>query len=79
MISEGIGRGNIQMFEPMGKMKMSKGKPIKLSSTHSVFFAQSSRSWLRKLFPWDGKCMEVKFKVERLAIFGKHVFDLWGK
>ena len=38
MISQGIGSGNIQTFEPMGKIQMSKGKPIKLSTTHFVFF-----------------------------------------
>ena len=38
MISQGIGRGNIQNLEPMGKIQMSKGKPMKLSTTHFVFF-----------------------------------------
>ena len=63
----------------MGKSKMSKGGTIKLSTTHFVFCAQSSRSWLRKLFPWDGKGTEVKFELGRPPILEKRVFDLWGK
>ena len=39
MISQGIGRENIQTLEPMGKSQMSKGKPIKLSTTHLIFFS----------------------------------------
>ena len=52
MIPQGIGRGNIQTFEPMGKIQMSKGEPIKLSTTHFVFCAKLSRSWLEKVNEW---------------------------
>ena len=38
------GGGGIQTLEPMGKIQMSKGKPIKLSTTHFVLCAQSSKS-----------------------------------
>ena len=41
--------GSIQTFEPMGKIQMSKGKPIKLSTTFPVLFTQSfiiARNWL---------------------------------
>ena len=41
MISQGIGRENIQTLEPIVLSQMSKGKPIKLSTTHLVFCAQS--------------------------------------
>ena len=58
---------------------MTKRKPIKLSTTHFAFCAHSSRSWLRKLFPWDEKGMEVKFKFGKPPIFGKRVFDFLGK
>ena len=44
MISQGIGTENIQTLEPMGESQMSKGKPIRLSTTHFVFCAQSSKS-----------------------------------
>ena len=36
MISQGI-EGGYQTLEPMGKIQISKGKPIKLSTTHFVF------------------------------------------
>ena len=81
MISEGIGRENIQTFDPIGYNQMSKGEPIKLLTTHFVFGAQSfisSRNWLRLLIPWDGKSMEVKFELEKPSVFGKRVSDLWG-
>ena len=58
-----IREGDIQTFEPMGKIQMSKGKPIKMSTIFLVLFTQTfitTRKWLRKLFPWDGKGMEVK-------------------
>ena len=41
MISQGMGGRNIQTLEPMGKSQMSKGKPIKMSTTHFVFLCQS--------------------------------------
>ena len=58
---------------------MSKGKPIKMSTTHFVFCAQSSRNWLGKLMHGDGKSMVVKFEFEKPSDFGKCVFDLWAK
>ena len=50
MISQGIGRENIQTLEPIVLSQMLKGNPIKLSTTHFVFCALSfisSRKWLR--------------------------------
>ena len=41
MISQGIGRENVQNLEPMGKIQMSKGEPIKVLTTHFVFLCQS--------------------------------------
>ena len=78
MISQGIGRGNIQTFEPMGKIQMSKGEPIKLSTTHFVFCAQSLEV-VGEVISLDGKGMEVKFEFGKSPIFGKCVFNLWGK
>ena len=49
MVSQGIGKENIQTLEPMGKMQMYKEEPIQLSTNHFVFCAQSSRSWLGKV------------------------------
>ena len=67
----------------MGKIQTSRGKPIKLSTTFLVLFTQSfitARNWLRRLFPWDGKGMEVKkFELGRAPIFGKTCFGLMGK
>ena len=36
--------GDIQNLKPMGKIQMSRGKPIKLLTTHFVLCAQSSKS-----------------------------------
>ena len=58
----------IKPLSQWGKFKCQRGKPIKLSNTHFVFCAQSSRSWLMKLFPWDGKGTEVKFELGRPPI-----------
>ena len=82
MISQGTGRENIQIHEPIVLRQMSKGKPINDLTTHFVFYAHSfisSRNWLRKLMPWDGKSMAVNFELGKPPIFGKRVFDLWGK
>ena len=49
---------------------MSKGEPIKLSTTHFVLYAQSFRNWLGKLMHGDGKTMGVKFKFGKPPIFG---------
>ena len=78
MILQGIG-GGIQTLEPMGKSQMSKREPIKLSTTHFVFCAQTFRNWLGKLMHRDGKSMGVKFEFGKPPIFGKHVFDFLGK
>ena len=74
MISQGIERENIQTLEKMGKTQMSNGEPIKMSTTHFFFCAQSSRNWLGKLMHGDGKSMGVKFEFRKPPIFGKHVF-----
>ena len=58
---------------------MSKGKPIKLLTTLFVFYAQSSKVGEKKLLPWDGKGMEVKFEFGKSPIFGKGVFGFLGK
>ena len=41
MISQGIGREIIQTLDPTMFIQISKGEPIKLSTTHFVFCAQS--------------------------------------
>ena len=74
--------GDIQTLEPMEKSHMSKGKPIKMSTTHFVFLCQSlisARNWLRKLMHGDGKSMGVKFEFGKPPILGKHVFEFLGK
>ena len=63
----------------MGKIQMSKGEPIKLSTNHFVFCSQSFRNWLGKLMHEDGKSMGGKFEFGKPPIFGKRVFDFLGK
>ena len=57
---------------------MSKGKPIKWSTILFVFCAQSLEV-VGEVISLDGKGMEVKFELGKSPIFGKCVFDLWGK
>ena len=74
--------GGIQTLGPMGKIQMSKGEPIKLSTTFLVLFTQSfitARSWLSWLLHGMGKVWQSKFKWEKPLVFGKHDFELWGK
>ena len=82
MISQGIGRENIQTLDPIGLSQMSMGEPIKLSTTFFVLCVQSfisSRSWSRQLMPWEGRGMGVKIRIGEAIGFGKFNFDLWGK
>ena len=74
MISQGIGRENIQTFEPMGKIQISKGKPIKLSTTHFVFCAQSSRSWLGKVNAWGWEEYGSQIRIWEATDFWKTCF-----
>ena len=55
MISQGKRGWNIKTFEPMWKSQMSKGKPIKWSTTLFVFYAQSSK-WVKEIITlgWEG-------------------------
>ena len=55
---------------------MSKGEPIKPSTTHFFFCAQScnsSKIWLSQLMHGNGEEYGKKFKLGRGPIFGKHV------
>ena len=79
MISQGIGRGLIQTFGPMGQSQISKGKPIKLSTTLFVFYAQSSKVGEGSYFLGMGKVWRSKFEFGKSPIFGKVVFSLLGK
>ena len=61
---------------------MSKGEPIKLSTTFLVLFTQSfitTINWLSWLLHGMGKVWRSKFEFEKLSVFGKRDFDLWGK
>ena len=81
MISQGIGRGSIQTLDPMGKIQMSKGKTHKAVNYQFFHFPQSFISainWLRKLFSWEGKGMEVKFELGRAPILEKCVLAYWA-
>ena len=65
-----------------GEKRMSKGEPIKLSTTHFVSCAQSfnsARNWLSQLLHGMGKVWQFKFEFGETPIFGKMIFDLWGK
>ena len=79
MISQGIGRRNIQTFEPMGKIQMSKGEPLKLSTTNFVFCAQSSRSWLGKVNAWGREEYGSQIRIWEDTHFWKTCFLLLGK
>ena len=60
--------------------QMSKGEPIKLSTTHFVFCAKSfisSRNLLGQLMHGDGKSMIAKFELEKPLDFGKHIITSW--
>ena len=50
IISQGIGRENIQTLDPIGLSQIPMGEPINLSTTFFVLCAQSfisSINWLR--------------------------------
>ena len=60
---------------------MSKGEPIKLSTTFLVLFTQSfitTRSWLSWLLHGMGKVWQSKFEWEKPSIFGKCVLTPWA-
>ena len=80
MISQGIGRENIQTLDPMGKSQMSKGKPINLSTTHFVFFPNHlfllEIGW-GSYFLGMGKVWRSKFELGRPPILEKCVLDYW--
>ena len=66
--------GNIQTFGTMGKIQMSKEKPIKLSTTYLVLFTESfitARNWLSWLLHGMGKVWHPKFELEKPWVFGK--------
>ena len=79
MISQGIGRENIQTFEPMGKFQMSKGEPINISTTNFFFFSQSSRSWLGKVNAWGWEEYGSQIRIWEDTHFWKTCFLLLGK
>ena len=78
MISQGIGGGDIQTFETMGKSQMSKGEPIKLSITHFVFCAQSFRNWLRKLMHGMGRVCESNSNLGSHPFLENMFLNSWG-
>ena len=74
-------RGGIQTLEPLGKIQMSKGEPIKLSTTFLVLFTQSfitARNWLGWLLHGIGKVWQPKFELEKPSVFGKHILTPWA-
>ena len=74
--------GDIQTVGPMGKIQMSKGEPIKLSTTLLVLLTQSfitARNWLSWLLHGMGKVWQPKFELEKPSVFGEMCFDSLGK
>ena len=74
--------GDIQTFGPMGKTQMSKGEPIKLSTTFLVLLTQSfitARNWLGLVIAWDGQGMTSQTRIgEAISCWETH-FDSLGK
>ena len=68
------GGGNIWTFDPMGKSQISKGEPIKLSTTHFVFCAESSRSWLGKVNAWGWEEYGSQIRIWEATHFWKTCF-----
>ena len=79
MISQGIGRENIQTLEPIGKIQMYKEEPIQLSTNHFVFCAQSSRSWLGKFNAWGWEEYGSQIWIWKATHFWKTCFWLLGQ
>ena len=74
-------RGWYSKLGSMGKIQMSKGEPIQLSTTFLVLFTQSfitASNWLSLLLHGMGKVWKSKFEFEKLSVFGKHVLTLWA-
>jgi hypothetical protein len=82
MISQGIGRENIQTLEPIESSQVSIRKPIKPLATHVDFCTQplnSPKSWLGKLMPWEWGGMAVQNRVWASHPPWKNVLASWGK
>ena len=81
MISQDRG-GISNPWDPLEKIQMSMGEPIKLSTTFLVSFTQSfnsAKNCLKQLLHWDGKSMGRKFELGGNPFLWKNVFDFWGK
>ena len=82
MISQGIRREIIQTLVPIILSQMSKGEPIKLSTTLFLFCAQSfisSRNWLSYLIHGDGRVQESNLNFGSHPFLGKRVFTSWER
>ena len=82
MISQGIGRENIQTLEPIESSQVSMREPIKPSTTHVDFCTQpliSPKSWLGKLLPWEWEGMAVQNRVWASHPSWKNVLVFLGK
>ena len=77
-----IGGKDIETFGPMGKIQMSKGEPIKLSTTHFVFCAQSFNyariGWVSYCMRM-GKVWESEIWIWGSTYFWENVFWLMGQ
>ena len=73
-------RGDIQTLEPMGKIQMSKGKPIKLSTTHFCFFVSIvyfCQKLVEELISLGWERYRGQTQIRKTTHFGKHVFLMW--
>ena len=80
MVSQGIGRG--ELFKPLilwEKGQMSKGKPIQLSTTLFVFYAQSSKIGEGSYFLGMGNAWGSNLNMGSYPFFVKHFFGFLGK
>ena len=74
-------RGWYSKLGSMGKIQISKGEPIQLSTIFLVLFTQSfitARNWLSLLLHAMGKVWKSKFEFEKLSVFGKRVLTPWA-
>ena len=53
---------------------MSKGEPIKLSTTHFVFCAQSYRGWLGKVNAWGWEEYGSQIRIWEATHFWENAF-----
>ena len=73
------GGGIIQTLDPMGKIQMSRENPSSCQLAFLFFVPNHLWDWLGEVISMGWERYEIKFEFGKSPIFGKCVFDLWGK